>query len=421
MIGVSAARALAAFLACIFALTAATAMAATAESTAPAQVRETEAGMVLTTLTGMTLYTYRLDEATPGKSRCTNTRYTMQNGRQFGQVPLPAAQTRKTCADKRPPFLAAADASPAGDWSLIDRGGGVKQWAFKGSPLYTSIKDRKPGDVNGEGGVANFTVWGAALAPLDFPPGFKLSRREEGLVLTASDGRPAYVRRGARLQRASAGSPQLLQPIIAPSFGKASGKWTIADLGGVKQYAYDGEPLYVLPEGYTDADAEQEGGWATAVFRRARAVPAQFGTRTTLVGKVYTTDKGMTLYSFTCTETEVPDFLPCDDPGDAAAYWSALCGDAKECSRRWRPYRPAADARPSGEFSIIEVSDPPFLDPAGSTAPPETPRVKVWAYRGRPLYTFVDDDEPGQTLGDWINYFSRSWFDAVLVPGPGIY
>ncbi len=421
MIGVWAARALAAFVACIFALTAATAMATTAESTAPAQVRETEAGMVLTTLTGMTLYTYRLDEATPGKSRCTTTRYTMQNGRQFGQVPIPAAQTRKTCADKRPPFLAPADASSAGDWSLIDRGSGIKQWAFKGSPLYTSIKDRRPGDVNGEGGVANFTVWGAAMPPLDAPPGFKLMRREEGLVLATADGRPAYVRRGARLQRAATGSHQLLQPIVAPSFGKTTGRWTIVDLGGVKQYAFDGEPLYVLPEGYVDADAAQERHWETAIFRRARPVPAQFATRTTLLGKVYTTDKGMTLYSFSCSETEVPDFLPCDDPGDAAAYWSALCGDAKECSRRWRPYRPSANARPSGEFSILEVSDPPFLDPAGTTAPPEAPRVKVWAYRGRPLYTFVDDDEPGQTLGDWINYFSRSSFDAVLVPGPGIY
>lgn len=421
MIGVTLARAMGVLLAAIVALSGATGMAAAPGATAPAQVRETEAGWVFTTPAGMTLYTYRLDEATPGKSRCTNTRYTIQNGRQFGQVPIPAAQTRKTCADKRPPFLAPADAIPAGDWSLIDRGGGVKQWAFKGSPLYTSIKDRMPGDVNGEGGVANFTVWGAAQAPLEAPPGFKLMRREEGLVIATSDGRPAYVRRGARLQRASSGAAQLLQPITAPSFGNTSGKWTIVDQGGVKQYAYGGEPLYVLPEGYTDADAAQEGGWATAVFRRARAVPAQFGTRTTLVGKVYTTDKGMTLYSFTCTETEVPDFLPCDDPGDAAAYWSALCGDAKECSRRWRPYRPAAGARPSGEFTIEEVSDPPFLDPAGATSPPEAPRVKAWFYRGKPLYTFVDDDEPGQTLGDWINYFSRSWFDAVLVPGPGIY
>lgn len=421
MIGGSPARALFTMLAAVLALSGTYGIAAASEAAVPAQVRETEAGWVLTTVAGMTLYTYRLDEATPGKSRCTNTRYTIQSGRQFGQVPIPAAQTRKTCAEKRPPFLATADAAPAGDWSLIDRGGGTKQWAYKGSPLYNSIKDRKPGDVNGEGGIANFTVWNAALAPFDAPPGFKLMRREEGLVLATSDGRPAYVRRGARLQRASATSPQLLQPIIAPSFGQTTGKWTIVNLGGIKQYAFDGEPLYVLPEGYTDSDAAPEDGWATALYRRARAVPRQFGTRTTMVGKVYTTDKGMTLYSFSCTETEVADFLPCDDPGDAAAYWSALCGDGKECSRRWRLYRPTANARPSGEFTIEEVSDPPFLDPAGTTAPPGTLRVKAWAYRGKPLYTFVDDDEPGQTLGDWINYFSRSQFDAVLVPGPGIY
>ena len=304
---------------------------------------------------------------------------------------------------------------------MIDRGNGERQWAYKGNPLYTSTKDRRSGDVNGEANVGLRPVWGAAQAPLDAPPGFKLMRREEGLVLATTDGRPAYVRRAARLQRASSGSPQLLQPIAAPSFGKTTGKWAMVDLGGVKQYAFDGEPLYVLPEGYSDADAAQEGGWATALYRRASPVPAQFGTRTTLLGKVYTTAKGMTLYSFSCTESEVPDFLPCDDPGDAAAYWSALCGDGKECSRRWRLYLPAANARPSGEFTIEEVSDPPFLDPAGTTAPPSAPRVKAWAYRGKPLYTFVDDDEPGQTLGDWINYFSRASFDAVLVPGPGIY
>ena len=421
MIGAALVRALRASLGCIMALLATAAIAAEGPVGAPVQVRDTEVGSVFTTPAGMTLYTYRLDEATPGKSRCTDTRNTMQNGRQFGQIPLPAAKTRKTCADKRPPFLAAADARPGGDWSLIERGGGVKQWAYKGSPLYTSIKDHRPGEVNGEGFVSTYTVWPPAMAPLDLPPGFKLVRREEGLVLATSDGRPAYVRRGARLQRASSGTPQLLQPISAPGFGAASGKWSIVELGGLRQYAYNGEPLYVLPEGYTDADAAQEGGWATAVFRRAQAIPRQFRTRTTLAGKVYTTDKGMTLYSFTCTESEAADYLPCDDPGDAAVYWSALCGDAKECSRRWRLYRPAPGARPSGEFTIEEVSDPPFLDPAATTAPAAAPKVKAWAYRGKPLYTFVDDDEPGQILGDWINYFARSSFDAVLVPGPGLY
>ena len=422
MIAEPLAQALRAALGCIMALLATAAIAAENPVGAPVMVQETDAGPVLATMAGMTLYTYRLDEASPGKSRCTNTRYTMQNGRQFGQIPLPAAQSRKTCAEKRPPFLAAADAAPAGDWSLIDRSDGVRQWAYKRSPLYTSSKDHRPGDVNGKAFIGdNNVIWAPAMAPLDFPPGFKLVRREEGLVLATSDGRPAYVRRGARLQRASSGSVSLLQPIAAPDIGSPGGKWAIVEGGGLRQYAYDGEPLYVLPEGYRAADAEQEGGWATAVFRRAQAIPRQFRTRITLAGKVYTTDKGMTLYSFSCTESEAADYLPCDDPGDAAVYWSALCGDAKECSRRWRLYRPAPGARPSGEFTIEDVSDPTFLDPAGTTAPSEAPKVKAWAYRGKPLYTFVDDDEPGQIRGDWINYFARSSVDAVRVPGPGLY
>lgn len=420
MMMLSAVRTLLAGLAFAFSAVAASAAPADGEGI-PALVRATEAGIILTTPAGMTLYTYRLDEATPGKSRCNNSRYTMQNARQFGQVPLPAAQTRKTCADKRQPFLAPADAKTSGDWSIIVRGDGARQWAYKGSPLYTSTKDHRPGEVNGETLVSNRNVTLVARPPLDFPPVFKLERREEGLVIATLDGKPVYVRHGTQRKSGVSSPRELLVPIPAPSFGKLSGKWAIVDSAGGKQYAFDGQPLYALLEGYSEADVAAERGWATAIYRRAVRIPAQFGTRTTLVGKVYTTDKGMTLYQFSCTEGEVPDFLPCDDPGDAAAYWSALCGDAKECSRRWRPYRPATGAKPSGEFTIEEITDPPFLDPAGTTAPPEASKVKVWAYRGKPLYTFVDDDEPGQTLGDWINYFARSSFDAVLVPGPDLY
>ena len=408
-------------MACAVVLSAGAATASAGQSEGPAKVRATEAGFVLTTPQGMTLYTSRFDEATPGKSKCNNTRYTMQSARQFGRVPIPAAATRKTCAQKRPPFLADAKASPVGDWSLITRDDGARQWAFNGRPLYTSTKDHKPGQVNGVLIINANILWGAAMAPLDLPPGFRLVRRQEGLVVATADGRPAYVRHGARLQPAGTGSASLLQRIEAPSFGKVGGKWAIVAAGGVQQYAFNGEPLYVLPEGYTDLDAQAEGGWATAVYRSASPIPADFGTRITLLGKVFTTKKGMTLYSFSCMEGEIGDYIPCDDPGDAAAYVSALCGDAKECSRRWRPYLASANARPSGGFTIEDVPDPIFLDPAGTTAPPGSPRVKAWAYNGKPLYTFVDDDEPGQILGDWINYFSRSSFDAVLVPGPEIY
>ena len=39
----------------------------------------------------------------------------------------------------------------AGDYTIITRDDGAKQWAYKGKPLYLWIKDSKPGDRTGDG------------------------------------------------------------------------------------------------------------------------------------------------------------------------------------------------------------------------------------------------------------------------------
>ena len=83
---------------------------------------------------GMTLYTFDRDAG--GKSAC--------NG---------------PCATNWPPLMAGADAKAAGDWTVITRDDGGKQWAYKGKPVYTWVKDTKPGDKTGDG-VNN--VWHTA-------------------------------------------------------------------------------------------------------------------------------------------------------------------------------------------------------------------------------------------------------------------
>jgi predicted lipoprotein with Yx(FWY)xxD motif len=45
------------------------------------------------------------------------------------------------CAKAWPPFIAPADAKPFGDWTIIERGDGSHQWAFKDKPLYVFAKD----------------------------------------------------------------------------------------------------------------------------------------------------------------------------------------------------------------------------------------------------------------------------------------
>ena len=55
------------------------------------------------------------------------------------------------CAVSWPPLTAASDAKASGDWSIVTRDDGKKQWAYKGKALYTWTKDTKPGDTTGEG------------------------------------------------------------------------------------------------------------------------------------------------------------------------------------------------------------------------------------------------------------------------------
>jgi len=100
-------------------------LAATFSFAAFAQGTKTADG-VLTNASGMTLYTFDKDSA--GKSAC--------NG---------------PCAASWPPLMATATDKAAGDYSIVTRDDGAKQWAYKGKPLYLWVKDTKPGDKTGDG------------------------------------------------------------------------------------------------------------------------------------------------------------------------------------------------------------------------------------------------------------------------------
>lgn len=83
---------------------------------------------VLAGSNGMTLYTFDKDAAGSGKSMC--------NG---------------PCATNWPPLFAMDGDMANGDYSIVSRDDGKKQWALKGKPLYFWVKDQKPGDMTGEG------------------------------------------------------------------------------------------------------------------------------------------------------------------------------------------------------------------------------------------------------------------------------
>jgi predicted lipoprotein with Yx(FWY)xxD motif len=96
----------------------------------------TVADGVLVGPNGMTLYTFDRDTAGSGKSVCNS-----------------------QCAANWPPLVPTATAQPLGDYTIITRDDGSRQWAMKGKPLYYWAKDAKPGDKTGDN-VMN--VWRVA-------------------------------------------------------------------------------------------------------------------------------------------------------------------------------------------------------------------------------------------------------------------
>jgi predicted lipoprotein with Yx(FWY)xxD motif len=96
---------------------------ASMSGSAPANMKD---GMMVNSK-GMTLYTFDKDVAGSGKSVCND-----------------------KCAVAWPPMLATASDKPTGDWVVITRDNGQKQWAHKGKPLYTWPEDQEPGDKFGD-------------------------------------------------------------------------------------------------------------------------------------------------------------------------------------------------------------------------------------------------------------------------------
>jgi predicted lipoprotein with Yx(FWY)xxD motif len=97
-----------------------------ASAAPPVKTGTTAKGAALTDASGMSLYTF--DKDSGGKSAC--------NG---------------PCATNWPVVKAEASDQPSGDYTIITRDDGSKQWAYKGKPLYTFAKDQKAGDTTGDG------------------------------------------------------------------------------------------------------------------------------------------------------------------------------------------------------------------------------------------------------------------------------
>lgn len=104
--------------------------------------------------------------------------------------------------------------------------------------------------------------------------------------------------------------------------------------------------------------------WSTDMDKGAQYQHAPART----VDGVFTGANGMTLYTY-----------------DRDTVGNSAC--MGPCAENWPPFYAPADARASGDWSIVRRSDG---------------RLQ-WAYKGHPLYYWVKDTQPGDRTGDGFN------------------
>ena len=113
----------------------------------------------------------------------------------------------------------------------------------------------------------------------------------------------------------------------------------------------------------------------TFILASSAASAQMLKTADTPKGKTYVDAKGMTLYTF-----------------DKDASGKSMCNGP--CAENWPPLAAADDAKPTADMTIVVRDD----------------GKKMWAYKGKPLYTFKKDAAPGETNGD--GFLNGAWHMA---------
>jgi predicted lipoprotein with Yx(FWY)xxD motif len=110
---------------------------------------------------------------------------------------------------------------------------------------------------------------------------------------------------------------------------------------------------------------------ASFLFSAAYATsdtPSAIKTGKTVIGVVLTDAQDMTLYHFAK-----------DTPGKSNC--------AGGCARIWPPLKARSNAKPVGAFTIITRDN----------------GASQWAHKGMPLYTYMNDNKPGDVTGEGVN------------------
>jgi predicted lipoprotein with Yx(FWY)xxD motif len=312
------------------------------------------------------------------------------------------------CAKEFPPYLAAVKSAGFGDFSIISRPEGTRQWAYQGQPLYRySGKDPVGMPIASNQSVDD---------PDSVNPGSKIYSPKEGWRRAAfAPDRTAIVPAGIELVSLAVANgygfvsaltkmPMYMMrtppkdaaewmPVYAPGVAVPVGDFTIASReDGKRQWTYKGTPLYMFKGDYSPSDlngvASEKSARPALAYRHY--LPDGIDIKIFPIrGPIMTTAKGLSVYTQTRYHLQYGGRRTRDGFRypyvDAKAVGTKGC--VAECLRTWRPVVAPAGARSWGFWEVETRED----------------GTRQWAYKGASLYTFAGDKKPGDIEGNNIH------------------
>jgi len=180
-------------------------------------------------------------------------------------------------------------------------------------------------------------------------------------------------------------------PAQVPPGAKASSRWTIISRkDGIKQWAFNGKPLYACAKDPEIGQAKcngADGKWHMATFESSEGIQMPPAIKMKNVpsagGETLVNALGMTLYY----QSQAPKAK------------NAACKNGS-CGNTWKPVAAPALASPVGEFTVFRAVD----------------GTKQWAFRGKPLFTYANDIETGDSEGNSIDGWSAALVFTSFMP-----
>ena len=320
------------------------------------------------------------------------------NGPYPAGLVLPGQGSRPACTDYWPPVYAAADAKPVGNWSILERKDGKKQWAYMGRALYTSFLDKGPGDTWGASkhnpeADGHFSIRKPVSPALQVPSQLEVAEMSKGQILITSKGWSVYTydKDSSNKLGCVGKCLEAWQPVVAPASAVIKGDWSVVDRGGTKQWAFRGKPLYrrLADSKERSYEGGDEPGWHNVFLHRTPAPPKGFQIVDNAAGQLITSPNGKAIYSYLCSE-DAADFLECDFPSAPQEYRFAICGkgDVDRCNKTFPYVIAEKDAKSdSRAWSTMDINPKTGREVAAGSPG----ALHVWAFRKRPIYNFAGD------------------------------